>query len=199
MAKLTFPIDTMEPGEIEAFRFIFDQYPNLEQKVSKMLRYVCYRFDPKCHKVRNAIGIDDRKAIAEELSGYTCPLADQSMVNEDGEFVPSEDWKMLSEVTAMFFMVLNKPRWEMICTFEIVIAEGFDMMRQPIVTTQEDLKLKNTELKAKLGDRNMKMLSDMEMAIERLSDEDPIARYGITEAVAERVRDGRTGKWIDRK
>lgn len=196
MAKLTFPIDTMEPGEIPAFRFIFDQYPGAEEKVSRMLRYVCYRFDPKCQKVRDAIGVEDRRMAAEEMSGYTCPLADQSMVDKDGEFVPSEDWRMLSEVTAMFFMVLNKPRWEMICTFEIVIAEGFDMMRQPIVTTQEDVKLKNTELKAKIGDRNMKMLADMEAAMDKLSDDDPIARFGITEAVAGRVRDSRTGKWV---
>ena len=88
----------------------------------------------------------------------------------------------------------------MICRCEMVISDGFEMMRQPIPeNSNQDVKLKNAELKGKLGERNMKMISDMEAAMDRLAESDPMAKYGITEAVAERVRDHRTGKWIDAK
>ncbi len=193
---LTYPIDTVDPREIPAFEPLFLAHRIDADRLAKMVKYVCFRYDPKSDLVRGETSEKKKKETAERLSGYTCPAIDKSMVNENGEFVPSAEVSTLLAVTSSFFALLNNPRWEAVCTMLEVISEGHEMMRVPIHPDMDlDSQLKLGEYKGKLAERNMKLLDQVEVQIDRMADGDLIAKIAVSEATAKVIpRDPVSGK-----
>lgn len=196
---LTYPIDTVDPREIPAFNRVFEVHKIDADRLAKMVKYVCFRYDPKSDLVKEESSEKKKKDTAERLSGYTCPKVDKSMVNEEGEFVPSTEVSTLMAVTTAFFALLNNPRWESICTMLEVISEGHEMMRVPIHPDMDlDSQLKLGEYKGKLAERNMKLLDQVEVQIDRMADGDLIAKIAInTETSKAAYRDPVSGKMTD--
>ena len=190
MAHLTFPIDTKEPHEIPAFSEILDKYPGS----GAMIKYLCYRFDPKCELVRSGINVAERHRIAEGLSGTTCPIPDTAFVDEDGVAHFSDEWNMFSSVTSMFFPLLNNPEWEFLVSLEITINESNSLLREPIPEKIDvDTKTKIILLKQKATEGLREALNMRQVLIDRLVDGDERAQKSVTSphSRAKRGLDGR--------
>lgn len=129
--KLTFPIDTLEPGEIPAFSHIFDKFPEYPENISRMIKYLCWRFDPKSKDIRAMTDIAEKVSASEKRSGYKKPSA-TAEVSEDGELRFSDGWNQYCAVEAMFFELIDDQLFKFLVSIEIAIDNCNSVIRSPI-------------------------------------------------------------------
>lgn len=131
---LTFPIDTKEPAEIAAFSSIFSEYSNSVANLSGMLKYLCYRFDPKCSEVRKMIGVTEKDRLAGDMAKWYPPeplvLIDPGTRDQtlNGEYISYCD------VQGEFFRLLDNDEWEFIVSLDIAIHNANMVIREPLPT-----------------------------------------------------------------
>lgn len=188
--NLTFPVDRHDPGDIPAFRDILEDFP----AASDILKYLVYRFDPKCTLVRAGITVPEKQRIAEGLSKYICPIPDTAMVDEGGTLHFSDEWNMFSSVTMRFFPLLNNVEWEFLVSLEIQINESNWLLREPIPDKADvDTKTKTVLLKQKATEGIAEALKMRQVLIDKLADGDERAAKAITSTAA-RVKRGVDGR-----
>jgi hypothetical protein len=115
---MKFPVDTKEPGEIPAFDDILSRVP----ECGGLLKFLCYRYDPKCDKVREAAQAN-RNGIASALADWP----------EDGQ-----DIILISNVVDAFFIAFNDFEYEIMCSREIVLEQTLSQMREEFDTDEKD-------------------------------------------------------------
>lgn len=128
---LTFPIDTKPVGDIPEFSGIVMSYSHLIHDLEGMLKYLCYRFDPNCHDVRKAVGVEEKNRIAQSMAGWTIPDPIDG-TDDEGNPKINPRWKMFAAVEGDFFSVLDNDDWEFIVSMDIAIHNGNMVMREPI-------------------------------------------------------------------
>lgn len=131
MGKMTFPIDTMEPGEIPAFERIFEKFPEDPSYISLMLRYLVYRFDPLHAEMRTEASQEGKQALAERLSGWSRP-SPESEVLENGDIKWSDGWEQYVQVERMFFELVDDFDFKYIVSLEIAMDNCNAVIRSPI-------------------------------------------------------------------
>lgn len=190
---MTFPIDKVDPIEIPAFRVIFDMYGGDDTShLSSMLKYLCYRFDPK-HEPES-VNFEQRKAMAMDKSGFVGP-GDPPCVNEDGVLIVPPRYRTYMDVTSLFFAVLNNPDWEEMCSLEFMVAEAHQIMRSPIPDEADtDVKSKMSKLKFDLAGLVAETSDRLRVLVDRMASGDEDAKKAIeASAVTRKVRDA-TGR-----
>ena len=129
---LTFPIDKKEPSEIPAFTEIFLDFSMFVPDLNDMLKYLCYRFDPKSPVFDTSIvTYEERVRKAEELSGWVMPEP-LMHVDEGGNNVVDTRYQLFSEVMGSFFSVLDNDEWEFIVSLDVAIHNGHMVIREPL-------------------------------------------------------------------
>jgi hypothetical protein len=179
---LTFPIDTKDVHDIPEFAQILDEFGGTAPDIEGMLRYLCYRFDPKCAEVRRAIGIEEKGRIAQVKANWTVPEP-RIEVQEDGTMVMDALWLAYSKVQGAFFEVLDNDEWEFIVSLDIAIHNAHMVIRQPIPPdgdAETNGKILLNIQKAIKG--NEEALAIRRAAAMRLADSDPDAAKNLLAA-----------------
>jgi hypothetical protein len=185
--KLTFPIDTVEPGEIPAFSRIFMLSKADPETLSKMLRYLCWRFDPKSADIRAMSGVDAKRAAAEAISGYRVPDP-EATVGDDGELRFSDGWEEYCAVEAMFMGLIDDLRYKFILSIEMAIDQCNRVIRTPIPqNASPDIEAKTIISIQKAMEGNSQAFKTMSEQIAWLADNDPQTIFSISRATKGRA------------
>lgn len=188
---LTFPIDTKDPGEIPAFQPILEEFPGSEG----VLRYLCWRFDPKSSDVRMVQNISEKQRLAEKKSGFKCPIPDVAFVDENGVAHMSDEWKDFAAISLRFFPLLNNPDWELMVSIEIAMDEGNGILREPIPANADiDTKAKSQLLKINTAKGCEDMRKIRNALISDLANGDEAAERLIRDNTSERKRRDAAGR-----
>lgn len=135
--SLTFPIDTKEPEDLPEFYHIFEQYSTRVPDLSQMLRWLCYRFDPKSPVfAKPNTGFDECVRMSDEMAGWKQPVP-LMVAAEDGSQSLDFRFILFQEVMGEFFMVLDNDEWESIVTLGIAIHNGHMVIREPLPTDMD--------------------------------------------------------------
>jgi hypothetical protein len=161
---LKFPVDTTEPGEIPALASIIEKWPDCEG----LLKYLCYRYDPKFGPVREATNQSSRDTIAATYAGWP----------KEGE-----DLVLVAGVTDAFFEAMNDFEWEILCSREIVLQQTLEQMRAEFDTNEKDPDKisKAFLLKADLDKRVEEIWGRLVVLYDRLSDGNEVVEKMLKE------------------
>lgn len=129
---LTFPIENTSPSAIKSFDAIYATYGHLIGDLDGMIKYLCYRFDPKSEEVRAAVGRDAKREMAERLSGWSRPEPSKPQAAEDDEIQESGEWMLYMEVESMFLRLAWSIEYVFMESTEEAIYNSMDVVRRPI-------------------------------------------------------------------
>lgn len=185
---LTFPVDKVEPGEVPAFRHIFERFPDNPEQTSLMLRYLVYRFDPRSEDVRKSTNIDEKRRIAEGKSGWKRPDP-VATTDEEGNISWSEGWQHYMVIEGMFFECMDDLEFKYLVSLEIAIDNCNAVIRSPIPhDLDEESKAKAIINIHKASDANDAALDRRRKIIDRMADGDESAAASIASASKSRRR-----------
>jgi len=135
---LTFPIETTPPKDIPQFAGIYSTYGHLIQDLDGMLKYLCYRYDPKSSEVRSAVNRDAKTEMAERLSGWSKPAYEKSEEAGEDDIQSSNPWKFYTEVESRFLRIAWPLEYTFLESTEEAIYNAMDVMRRPIPDVDEE-------------------------------------------------------------
>lgn len=176
--RLTFPIDTTDIKDIPGLSGIAIEHPGCEG----MLRYLCYRFDPRCKEVRGAATIREKQRVAEAKSGWHVP--------DPG----TEERKLMEEVCMLFFPVLNNPEWEYLCSLEFLLDDSNRILRTQIdedAETDAEAVTKVLIMRHKASEGVKDAINTRRMLIDSLADGDEDMARAVAAGRPKRGLDGR--------
>lgn len=166
---LTFPIDTVDIYEIKELAHILDEFPGDDD----ILRYVCYRFDPKCTQVRDRKTVAEKDAVAATLAGYS----------------PEREKKtIVTQMSTHVLRQLNSLDWEVMCSLEIAFDEAMQIIREEIVSGDRDEMLKAVDLKQKVISGMGKTEDLLLTRQQKIAAADELAMKVITETTGDRKK-----------
>lgn len=129
--RLTFPIDVIDPVELDEFSGITEEYQASVPDLSGMLKYLVYRFDPKCTDVQRAMGVGDKEVVAQRLAGWSPPEMVLGYDEKENPII-NHDWLRFSRIQGEFFSILDNDEWEFIVSLDIAIHNAHMIIREPI-------------------------------------------------------------------
>lgn len=165
---LTFPVDTTEVDSIPALEVLAADYPGHHG----LIRFCCYRFDPKCDEVRKRQTVAEKNELAAALSGYK-PRAEI-------------DDAALQSIATGILRLVNSLDWEVMCSLEIALDESMQMIREPIISGDEDKRLKAVELKQKVIGGMGKIEAELVNKRHKIAEADEQALSAINAGMADR-------------
>ena len=175
---LTWPIDTVEPADIPAFGDIFSEYDHKVADLNGMLRYFCYRFDPKWLSAKEKVTIERKDAEAAKLAGWEPPIAKMEE-DDDGNQVICFEYAIFLEILGAFFEVLDNDEWEFIVSLDIAIHNGNMIIREPILGDDPEVKGKILLNIQKAIKGNEEAIALRKSAAMRIADQDEVGARAI--------------------
>lgn len=173
--SLTFPVDTTNPEAIPELSWITVAHPGCNE----MLKYLCYRFDPKCKEVRNAATVREKQRMAEAMSGWHVPDDESQRA-------------LMEEVATLLFQVINNPEWEHITSLEFLMDESNTIIKRPIKADTAEEMTKALILKHKASEGLREAIALRRTMMDSLADGDEGVARAIAKGRPKRGLDGRT-------
>ena len=134
---LTWPIDKVDPSDIPAFRPIYDKYQNLVPDLGGMIRFLCYRFDPKAREGRERDSVMKKEEDSAKMAKWKPPLAELLDEDDAEKDELCAAYAIYSEVVGLFFSILDNDDWEFIESLDIAIHNANMIIREPILGDAE--------------------------------------------------------------
>lgn len=178
---LTWPIDKVDPSEIPAFQPIYDAYQHVVPDLGGMLRFLCYRFDPKARDGREKDSVTKKAEDSAIMAGWKPPVPDLEET-VDGAKEVSLAYTIYSEVVGLFFSILDNDEWEFIESLDIAIHNANMIIREPIVADDPEVKgkiLLNVQKAIKGNEDAIVLRKGLAM---KMADSDPAAAKSIMES-----------------